>query len=205
MPVNEAFASPADSAAVDRAAAALCDHGFDARVVDSGAEAREMVLSLIPEGAEVGEGASVTLDQIGVTEALEQSGRYNAVRPKTRSMDRATQMREIRKLGAAPDFQVNSVQAVTEDGLMLDVSATGSQIGPLAFGAGKLIIVAGSQKVVPDLATALRRAREYSYPIEDVKMQELYGMHSSIRKTLVYESDMPGRTTVILVREPVGT
>jgi hypothetical protein len=36
-------------------------------------------------------------------------------------------------------------------------------------------------------------------------MQELYGMHSSIRKTLVYESDMPGRTTVILVREPVGT
>jgi len=205
LPVNEAFASPADSAAVDRAAAALCDHGFDARVVDSGAEAREMVLSLIPEGAEVGEGASVTLDQIGVTEALEQSGRYNAVRPKTRSMDRATQMREIRKLGAAPDFQVNSVQAVTEDGLMLDVSATGSQIGPLAFGAGKLIIVAGSQKVVPDLATALRRAREYSYPIEDVKMQELYGMHSSIRKTLVYESDMPGRTTVILVREPVGT
>ena len=205
MPVYEAFAAPADSAAVDRAAAALCDHGFDARVVDSGAEAREMVLSLIPEGAEVGEGASVTLDQIGVTEALEQSGRYNAVRPKTRSMDRATQMREIRKLGAAPDFQVNSVQAVTEDGLMLDVSATGSQIGPLAFGAGKLIIVAGSQKVVPDLATALRRAREYSYPIEDVKMQELYGMHSSIRKTLVYESDMPGRTTVILVREPVGT
>ena len=205
LPVNEAFASPADSAAVDRAAAALCDHGFDARVVDSGAEAREMVLSLIPEGAEVGEGASVTLDQIGVTEALEQSGRYNAVRPKTRSMDRATQMREIRKLGAAPDFQVNSVQAVTEDGLMLDVSATGSQIGPLAFGAGKLIIVAGSQKVVPDLATALRRAREYSYPIEDVKMQELYGVRSAIRKTLVLSADSPGRTTVILVREPVGT
>src|ERR1035437_969119 len=102
LPVNEAFASPADSAAVDRAAEALRSHGFDTRVVDSGAEAREMVLSLIPEGAEVGEGASVTLDQIGVTEALEQSGRYNAVRPKTQSMDRATQMREIRKLGAAP-------------------------------------------------------------------------------------------------------
>jgi hypothetical protein len=205
MPVNEAFASPADSAAVDRAAAALCANGFDARVVDSGAEAREMVLSLIPEGAEVGEGGSITLDQIGVTEALEKSGRYDAIRPRTRSMDRATQMREIRKMGAAPDFQVNSVQAVTEDGRMLGVSATGSQIGPLAFGAGKLIIVAGSQKVVPDLATAFRRVQEYSYPIEDVKMQELYGMHSAVRKTLVFDSDTPGRTTVILVREPVGT
>jgi hypothetical protein len=205
MPVNEAFASPADSAAVDRAAAALCANGFDARVVDSGAEAREMVLSLIPEGAEVGEGGSITLDQIGVTEALEKSGRYDAIRPRTRSMDRATQMREIRKMGAAPDFQVNSVQAVTEDGRMLGVSATGSQLGPLAFGAGKLIIVAGSQKIVPDLATAFRRVEEYSYPIEDVKMQELYGMHSAVRKTLVFDSDTPGRTTVILVREPVGT
>src|SRR5450830_979347 len=116
LPVNETFALPADAAALDRAAAALCDHGFDARVVDSGAEAREMVLSLIPEGAEVGEGASMTLDQIGVTEALEKSGRYDAVRSRTRSMDRATQMREMRKLGAAPDFHVNSVQAVTEDG-----------------------------------------------------------------------------------------
>jgi hypothetical protein len=205
MPVNEAFASPADSAAVDRAAAALCANGFDARVVNSGAEAREMVLSLIPEGAEVGEGASITLDQIGVTEALEKSGRYDAIRPRTRSMDRATQMREIRKMGAAPDFQVNSVQAVTEDGRMLDVSATGSQLSPLAFGAGKLIIVAGSQKIVPDLATAFRRVQEYSYPIEDVKMQELYGMHSAVRKSLVFGSDTPGRTTVILVREPVGT
>jgi hypothetical protein len=205
LPINETFASPADAAALDRAAAALCDHGFDARVVDSGAEAREMVLSLIPEGAEVGEGASITLDQIGVTEALEKSGRYDAVRPRTRSMDRATQMREIRKLGAAPDFQVNSVQAVTEDGRLLVASATGSQLTPMAFGAGKLILVAGAQKVVPDLATAFRRVEEYSYPIEDVKMQEAYGARSAVRKLLILNSDSPGRTTVILVREPVGT
>ena len=164
-----------------------------------------MLLSLIPEGAEVGEGASITLDQIGVTEALEKSGRYDAVRPRTRSMDRATQMREIRKLGAAPDFQVNSVQAVTEDGRLVIASATGSQLTPMAFGAGKLILVAGSQKIVPDLAAAFRRVEEYSYPLEDAKMQELYGAHSAVRKMLILNSDSPGRTTVILVREPVGT
>jgi hypothetical protein len=205
LPVNEAFASPADPAAVDRAAAALCDHGFDARVVDTGAEAREMVLSLIPEGAEVGEGASITLDQIGVTEALEQSGRYNAVRPKTRSMDRATQMRQIRKLSAAPDFQVNSVHAVTEDGRMVTASMGGSQLAPMSFGAGRLILVAGAQKVVPDLATAFRRVDEYSYPLEDARAQEFYnGMRSAVNKLLVFNADFPGRTTVILVREPVG-
>src|SRR5450759_3791851 len=204
LPVNEAFALPADTAAVDRAAQALCDHGFDARVVDSGAEAREMVLSLIPEGAEVGTGASLTLDQIGVTEALQSSGRYDLLGPKVRSMDRATQMREIRKLGAAPDFQLNSVHAVTEDGRMVTASATGSQLTPMAFGAGRLILVAGAQKVVPDLATAFRRVEEYSYPMEDARAQAAYGAHSAVRKLLVLNSDSPGRTTVILVREPLG-
>jgi len=58
------------------------------------------------------------MDQLGLTEVIEKSGRYDAVHPRTRSMDRATQMREIRKLGAAPDAQLNSVAAVTEDGRM---------------------------------------------------------------------------------------
>lgn len=205
LPVNEAFAVPAGAEAVDRAAQALCDHGFDARVVDSGAEAREMVLSLIPEGAEVGTGASLTLDQIGVTEALQSSGRYDLLGPKVRSMDRGTQMREIRKLGAAPDFQLNSVHAVTEDGRMVTASATGSQLTPMAFGAGRLILVAGAQKVVPDLATAFRRVEEYSYPMEDARAQAAYnGMRSSVRKLLVLNGDFPGRTTVVLVREPLG-
>ncbi|MGD0018977.1 MAG: LUD domain-containing protein [Candidatus Limnocylindrales bacterium] len=205
LPVNEEFARPASSAAIERAAAALSQHGIDAQIVDDASKARELLLSLVPEGGEVGEGASMTLDQIGVTEIIEKSGRYDAVRPRMRSMDRATQMREIRKLGAAPDVQINSVQALTEDGRIVVASATGSQLGPIAFGAGRVILVVGAQKVVPDLATAFRRIEEYSYPIEDAKMQEAYGRHSAVNKMLVFKAEgAPGRTTVILVREPVG-
>jgi hypothetical protein len=204
MPVNEEFARPADSAAVERAAEALRSRGFDARIVPDGMAARELALSLIPEGSEVGEGASQTLDQIGLTEIIEKSGRYDAVRPRTRAMDRATQMREIRKLGAAPDVQINSVHAVTEDGRMVVVSAMGSQLGPIGFGAGRVILVVGAQKIVPDLEMAFRRVEEYSYPLEDAKMQEAYGRHSAINKMLVLNGETPGRTTVILVREPVG-
>ena len=204
MPVNEEFARPADDAAIERTAEALRSHGFDARIVPDGMAARELALSLIPEGVEVGEGASQTLDQIGLTEIIEKSGRYDAVRPRTRSMDRATQIREIRKLGAAPDVQINSVHAVTEDGRMVVVSAMGSQLGPIGFGAGRVILVVGVQKIVPDLATAFRRVEEYSYPLEDAKMQEAYGRRSAINKMLVLNGEAPGRTTVILVREPVG-
>ena len=205
LPVNEAFARPANRAAIERAAAALRLRNFDARIVADAAEAREMVLALLPEGAEVGEGASITLDQIGVTEIVEKSGRYDAIRPRTRAMDRATQMREIRKLAAAPDVQINSVHALTEDGRMVIASGTGSQLGPIGFGAGKVVLVVGAQKIVPDLETAYRRVEEYSYPLEDVKMQELYGARSSVSKMLILNRDSPGRTTVILVAEPVGT
>lgn len=205
LPVNEEFARPAGAEALERAVEALRQHGIDARVVDDAAAARDLLLSLVPEGAEVGEGASMTLDQIGVTEAIEKSGRYDAVRPRTRSMDRATQMREIRKLGAAPDVQINSVAAVTEDGRMVVASMTGSQLGPIAFGAGRVILVVGAQKVVPDLAAGFRRVEEYSFPIEDAKIQEAFGRRSAVNKMLVLNAEVaPGRTTVILVREPVG-
>jgi hypothetical protein len=205
LPINDEFARPAGSTAIERAADALRTHGFDAHVVPDGAAARELLLSLIPDGAEVGEGASQTLDGIGVTEIIEKSGRYDAVRPRTRSMDRATQMREIRKLGAAPDVQINSVQAVTEDGRMVVASMTGSQLGPIAFGAGRVILVAGAQKIVPDLVAAFRRIEEYSYPIEDARAQEAYGRNSAVNKMLVLNGEAaPGRTTVILIREAAG-
>jgi LUD domain len=205
LPINIAFAEPADSAAIERAAEALRAHNFAVEVVPDGNAARDLVLSLIPEGAEVGEGASVTLDSIGVTEIIEKSGRYDAVRTRTRAMDRATQMSEIRKLGAAPDVQINSVQAVTEDGIIVGASFGGGQLSSIAYGASRVILVVGAQKIVPDLATALRRIEEYSYPIEDARLQEAMGRHSAIGKILIVNREPgQGRITVILIREPIG-
>jgi hypothetical protein len=120
-------------------------------------------------------------------------------------MDRKTQMREISKLSASPDFMVGSVHAVTEAGQLVVVSASGSQIGPYASGAQKLILVVGSQKIVPDLDTAFRRISEYVFPYEDARLREQLGIGTKWTRTLILERDFtPGRTTVILVREPVG-
>jgi L-lactate utilization protein LutC len=204
MPVNRTFASVPDRQTVDRTADALRGRHYEVHVVDTGDQARDLALSLIPEGSEVGQGASETLDQIGFTEALDEE-RYIAIRPRTRKMDRATQSREIRKLSAAPDVQVNSVHAVTEYGQIVIASKSGSQLGPIVSGAGKVILVVGSQKIVRDLDTGFRRVREYNVPLEDAKMQRTYGIHSEVNKMLVLEGDVPpGRTTVILVREAVG-
>ncbi len=130
LTTSSAFANPADAATVDRAAEALRTKGYHVQVADDFASAKAMVLALVPEGAEVGAGASKTLDEIGVTAEIEQSGRYTAIRPILRSMDRATQACEIRKLGAAPDVWLNSVHALTVDGTLAIASMGGSQPAP---------------------------------------------------------------------------
>jgi hypothetical protein len=134
-----------------------------------------------------------------------ETDRYDFVRKRTAKMDRRTQGREIAKLGATPDYMLGSVQAVTEAGQMVVASASGSQMGPYSSGAANLILVVGSQKIVPDLDMALRRITEHVMPYEDARLREQIGVGTKLARILIMERDYsPGRTTVILVREPVG-
>jgi hypothetical protein len=195
----------ADIDALELLAAVLRAHNIEAIVVSSGSEARQTVLGLIPEGAEVHSGKSKTLEDIGLYRELVESGRYDAIRPRLFAMDRQTQAREMRKLAAAPDIMLGSVAAVTQDGLLVAASATGSQLGAYAAGAGRLILVVGSQKIVPDLPAALRRIEEVVFPYDDAQVFERLGVHTVLEKVLlIYGEWMAGRTTVVLVREPVG-
>ena len=174
-------------------------------IVDNGDAACRAVLERIPEGVEVHSGKSKTLEDIGVFKEIQELGRYDALRPRFLKMDRKTQAREIRKLMAGPDFMLGSVQAITEDGVLVAVSATGSRLAPYAASAGKLILVVGSQKIVPDLEAALRRVHEHVFPWEDARVHEAMGVSTIIGKILLIEREwVAGRTTVILVREPAG-
>jgi hypothetical protein len=201
------FGERASDATIERTADSLRAKGYAVHVVENGEEARKVVFDVLPEGAEIGQGASTTLEAIGVTHELEESGRYDAVRARTRAMDRTTPegVRAMRKLGVAPDWYVSSVHALTYDGTIVDVSNTGSQLAPLAFGAGEVIFVIGSQKLVPDLETAMRRIEEHTLPLENQRMQALHGIDSEIKKVLIVHKEFrPGRFTFVLIKEPVG-
>ena len=190
---------------VDRVAEVLRSNNIEAIVVETGEEARRRIEELIPAGAEVHTATSKTLEEIGLYADLHESGRYDPLRPRYMAMDRATQAREIRKLTAAPDFMLGSVNAVTEDGALVTASYAASQIGPYAAGAGRLILVVGSQKIVRDLDAAFARIRDVAMPYEDARLRERLGVGTRIAKILItYLDPRPGRTTVFLVREPVG-
>ena len=170
------FSAPASEAALQELAARLRERNFEVLIVDDGVAAREEVLSRIPEGASVHSGKSKTLEDTGIFSALMEDDRYDFLRKKTLHMDRRTQMDEIRKIWASPDIMLGSAHAVTEAGQIVITSASGSQIGPIASGAGKLILVIGAQKVVPDLETAFRRIREHVFPYEDARLREQMGV-----------------------------
>jgi hypothetical protein len=200
--------SPASATTIERleqVASILRSHNIETTIVDTPDEARAAVLAMIPDGAQVHSGKSKTLEDVGLYSELMESGRYDAIRPKLFKMDRATQGAEMRKLVATPDFMLGSVAALTEEGALVAASATGSQLGAYASGAGKLILVVGSQKIVPDLDAALRRIREVVFPWENAQVQARLGVDTILEKVLILFGEWTaGRTRVVLVREPVG-
>ncbi len=203
--LSRRFATPADDARVTRTAAALEANGITVLRAANSAEAKRIVLDLIPAGSQVHQGASKSVEDSGIAEEIERSGRYEPLRPRVFSMDRATQADEIRRLSAAPDIMVGSVHAVTETGALVAASASGSQLGPYASGAGKVILLVGTQKIVPDLEDALRRIEEYAFPLEDARAQAAYGMHSGVNKVLIVNREWTsGRITVVLCDEALG-
>jgi hypothetical protein len=199
------FSAMASKEQIRVVAGALERNGITCTVVDSPEQAREAVVSILPVGAEVYNNTSRTLEVIGVAEDIERSGQYQPLRPRLYQMDREMQGREMRQLSASPDWVVGSVHAVTQEGSLLIASASGSQLAPIASGAGHVVLVIGAQKIVPDLNTGLRRIYEYCFPLEDRRAKQAYGVPSGVNNVLVINKVIaPGRITAILVNEPLG-
>jgi len=203
-PVNPKFERPADRARLEQTAKALARRGFISQVADNAGHARQLVLDAIPEGAEVHSALSETLRALGITAEIDESGRYDSMRSRLKALDRDTQGRQMRKLGAAPDYIVGSAHAVTDDGQIVVGSGSGSQLGAYAYAGGSVILVIGHQKLVRDLDEGLRRIREYSLPREYARMQSVGYPGSLLAKTLIIHYEPSGRIKVILVPETLG-
>ena len=201
---RNSFASPASKAQVQRAIAALEANGITVIQARDGAEAKRLVLGLIPEGAQVHHGASQTLELTGITRRS-TLGPIRGRRPAGQGHGSRDGGAKIRRMTAAPDVMLGSVHALTETGSLLAASSGGSQLAPYVAGAGKVVLVVGTQKIVADVEEGLRRIYEYTFPLEDARAQEAYGIHSGVNKIVIINREIvPGRITVVLVDEAIG-
>lgn len=196
MPINEKFGKLADDQTIQKTIAALKGNGIEAFVMENAGQAKQKLLELLPEGAEVMNMTSTTLETISVVKEVLESGRYNPVRKVIKTNP---------KLGSAPDWAIGSVHAVTQDGSVAMASATGSQLPAHAYGAKRLVWVVGAQKIVKNMDEAIKRLYEYALPLEDVRARKVYGMGSGVNKILVINKEVqPGRITIIFVKEKLG-
>jgi acyl-CoA hydrolase len=198
------FTTLPDEQALASAVTALEEHGFSVEVVDDLDAARETVLARIPHGSSVMTNTSVTLQETGIADAVNDDGPYDSARNRMFALDFATQAQQMKAIGGQPDYALGSVHAVTRDGTLVIASASGSQLASYAWGAANVIFVVGAQKLVPTLEAAHERIYQHSLVLEDARAIAAYGQHSSVGKVLEIHQELPGRIHIVLIRQVVG-
>ena len=152
----------ASDESIQRTIEALAARNVDAVRVESREAALAKLKELVPEGCQVFVSTSETLDTIGYTEYMHGNDRYDNLHDRMLEQPDAAAQREFRRTTTTADYFVGSVQAIAETGEIVVASGSGSQIGAFAYGARRVIMVAGTQKICPTLAEAEARTRGYT-------------------------------------------
>lgn len=195
-----------DDQTLEKTVAALKENGVNAIVVENGEEAKQKFHEIIPEGAEVMDMTSITLSTLGLDKHIQESGKHDSVKVKLSKMNREEHHSQMQRIGAAPQWAVGSVHAVTEDGKVIVASNTGSQLSAYVYGAPHVLWIVGAQKVVKDLEEGLDRVYEHVLPLESDRARKAYGVEkSNVSKLFILNKEVnPSRITMILVKEPLG-
>ena len=195
----------ADGPAIQRTVEALTARGMEAVLVPSGQAAMEKLLEMVPEGSEIFDSTSETLDYIGFSEYVKSNPRYRNVRDAVDLESDPAKRRELHRMATVAEYIIGSVQAIAETGEVLVASGSGSQIGAYAYGAKYVILVAGTQKICPTLSDALARVRGFTLDKHDQWLQQQGRKPGPIGKLALLEREpVAGRIRVILINQDLG-
>ncbi|KAF9111177.1 hypothetical protein BGX27_005293 [Mortierella sp. AM989] len=203
------FSKAASAERINAAKAGLEANGFKVHIVNTRADAFEALKNLIPAGASINNAHSTTLEEIGfITYIKGQTPWKNVHADIIAEKDPAKQAELRRTAGSTVDYYLTSVAAVTENGHLAHGDLSGSKVGGVAFGAGNVIVIAGSNKIVKDEHEAWKRQEEHALPLESARVRIAYGLPASaithyevIRKANPFNAN---RIQVIIVNEALG-
>ena len=192
---------------IEKTISALKNHGIDTILVDTKEQALEEISKIISEGSKVMNGSSTTLIEIGFSDLL-KSGNHkwkNLHEDILKEPDYGKQSDLRRKALTETDYFLSSVNAITQDGKLVAVDFSGSRVGALPFAAKNVLIVAGANKIVPNLEGAFDRIKKYVINLENERAMKVYGMKSGFGKWVIIEKELnPNRIKLILVKEALG-
>ncbi|OGH21378.1 MAG: hypothetical protein A2958_01080 [Candidatus Levybacteria bacterium RIFCSPLOWO2_01_FULL_38_13] len=198
----------ADRSTIERTKSSLENKGYEVFVVEKAEDALSEIKELIPKGASVMNGSSVTLEQIGFVDYLKSGEhRWNNIHKAIVEEKDPIKQSMLRKQAALSDYYLGSVHALLENGEFIVASNTASQLPHIASTSQNLIFVVGAQKIVPSLKAAMERLEEYVVPLENEHMMQKYGSGTSLNKILIFKGENPmldRKIRFILVNKKLG-
>lgn len=195
---------PADDT-VEEAVSNVEDRNVAVRVCESGDDAREYLAERVPEGATVMDGHSTTMERIGFTDVLEEADGFEYLGNRVAELDDDEARSDARRDATTADVFFDGVNAIAESGELLGANALGNGVGAWPFGAETLVLVGGTNKIVPDWSAAVERVREYALPLEDARAREVYGQGSVVGKLVSLEHErVDDRTELVLIDDRLG-
>ena len=147
---------------VERTRKALERNGFESLFVPDGKSAVKAILDMIPDGATVGIGGSVTLTQIGFFKAVKGRG-VDLINPFAKDISLEERGELTRRIFSC-DYFLCSTNAITEEGQLYNVDASGNRVAAMFFGPKKSIVVCGINKIVKDMEEARKRVWNFAAP-----------------------------------------
>ena len=191
---------------VDKTVREIEARGIKVLISRNAEEALDALKKIIPPGAEVMNGSSTTLIEIGYEEYITggRSG-WKVVHDLIRAENDDKKRADLRRKSVTADYFLSGANAIASTGEIVACDASGSRVGAWPFAAGHLILIVGINKIVPTLEDALKRVREYAYRLENVRAQKAYGTPSVIGKCVILAHEKnEGRITLIIVNEALG-
>ena len=193
---------------------ALEKRNFESYYAKDVDDAKAIALSLIPKGATVASGGSVTLGQAGIIDAV-KSADYNY-------LDRANppagmDAQGVLKAGLTADVYLTSSNAVTRDGQLVNIDGNGNRVAAMLYGPDKVIVVVGTNKITEDVDSAVQRVKDKASPPNTMRL----GLDTPCAKTgrcadcrsasricnmttIMSYCRQKGRVAVIVVPEELG-
>jgi len=197
--------APGDDAAIMRTVEALQARNIHVIVTDTREATNNALIQLLPEGAEICDSTSETLDAIGFTAFVRGNPRYKNLHDVYEAEPDMAKRNDLRRRASIADYFIGSVQAIAETGEIFVASATGSQLAPYVYAAKRVILVVGIQKIVPTFDAAMQRVRGHTLVKHDQWLAEMGRAPTPIGKLGIIEHEsQAGRITLILVKELLG-
>ncbi len=201
-----------------RVVKALESRNFNAYFCNTKEDLIELFKSLITKEETFSWGGSITLEETGIKDFLENNGYKTFNREKAKSQE---EREETVKQGMFCDNYLMSANAISEDGQIVNIDGTGGRVAAMCFGPKRVFVIAGMNKVVKTLDDALSRARNYAAPVNAKRIAGIFDIKtpcietgscadcksetSICSKILTTRLCIPkGRITVILVNESLG-